>query len=398
MSWRDKQGPASFRGVKFWTETAERTGGRQTVAHEFPFSEAAPYTEDLGRKGRAFAVEGYVIGAEYTSARDALLTALEDSGPGELVHPFYGTRRVVVVTYRVRESRDAGGFAQFSIEFRETSAASPRPASVVDSAAALTTAATNAKAATSSAFLAAYTEALAIRDSVTGALNSATLAMGQILDRVAVGTQALASLRRKLQDVSGSAAALVSAPETLFDSLVGVFDALGDALLGAPSLVDPSGVLLGLFGFDPGNRPPDTTPNREVERSNFDATQALVQRLTLITAATTAVEQDFATYEDALRVRTAIAERIDEHTESVTDEAFPAFLALRSALVAAVPGEDSDLPKIQKHTPAVSVPSLVLAHQLYGNLDHEPEIVERNRVKNPGFLRAGQELEVLTRG
>ena len=79
MPWHERMGPASFRDVRFYVDVAELAGGRKTVQHEYPLRDDA-YVEDLGRRGRAFSIDGYVIGPEYFTQRDALLKALEQSG------------------------------------------------------------------------------------------------------------------------------------------------------------------------------------------------------------------------------------------------------------------------------------------------------------------------------
>jgi prophage DNA circulation protein len=129
MSWRDQMGPATFRGVPFFVDTAERSGGRRTVKHEYP-NRDEPFIEDMGRRAGSYPVEGYVLGADYLAARNALIAALETEGPGELVHPYYGTLRVICSTFRVREAAGEGGVARLSIEFEQTTATPIQPTAV----------------------------------------------------------------------------------------------------------------------------------------------------------------------------------------------------------------------------------------------------------------------------
>jgi prophage DNA circulation protein len=49
-----------------------------------------------------------------------------------------------------------------------------------------------------------------------------------------------------------------------------------------------------------------------------------------------------------------------------------------------------------KYTPAATTNSLVLAYRLYGTVSREPDIVTRNAIRNPAFVAAGTELEVLS--
>lgn len=394
MTWQAKQGPAKFRGVPFYVDATEQSGGRQTVVHEFPFAKGAPFTEDLGLKPRPFSVEGYVLGDDYESKRDALLTALEAEGSGELVHPYFGTRRVAVVNYRLRQSRGAGGLAEFTIEFQETTAEPEQPTTTPDSGQAVSVASAAAKTSASTQFSAAYSAFGGARASVLGALAAATAAVDSVLDAQDLEAQALADLKRQVSNLTTNAAALAVAPAGLLDAQVALFESLSSALVA--SAVDPVSALLKIYGFNPGVAPPTTTPNRVLERSSFDALTQLTQRLALIQASEVAVTLRFVSYDDAKRTRVAITDLIDSHVENVTDDTYPDLMALRQALVRALPDDTLDLPRQQTHTPKTGLCSLVLAHTLYGNLDREADLCARNKLRHPAFVTTGAALEVLS--
>lgn len=395
MSWRDHQGAASFRGVPFYTDTSEIGGGRHLAVHEFPFSEKAPFTEDLGRKGATFTIDAYVIGEEYETARDNLEAALQKSGPGELVHPYYGTRQVAVQGYRRRESRTEGGFAKFSIDLVETLSAGAQPVVAVrNTAASVEAVAATAEASAIAQFEATYTAYTALRDSAADQLSSVSRAVGLVLNKVTLEAQAIGSLRRQVRDLANQAIGLTNAPTTLATSITELFADLGSALVGV--VASPSGTLLSLYTIYLGERPPATTPARIVERANFDAIQNLVRRAVLIASARAAITEEFPNYDAAVTGRQAITDLLDDHLDDTADDVYPELSQLRAELVLAVPGFDSDLPRLQRYTPPRTVPSLVLAHRLYGDVSRESDLVLRNRVKNPGFVLGGVELEILT--
>lgn len=396
--WRGKQGPASFRGVPFYVDSGEQAGGRNTVAHEHPYNEKAATTEDMGRKGHTFTVEGYVVGTEYERARDALTRALDTRGPGELVHPYFGTRRVAVLTYRIRQTRADGGTAVFSIEFRETVTAPALPTASAAPAAVVTLKVAAAKAAARAAFISARSlkfrpegADLSARDFVAAAALYA--GMLRVLDANPISSLARAEFRRI---TSGDLSTSTTVGDYLGDSVAVLFDAFVDTLLSASGLpLDPVALVLGLIDLDFGPRPAATTPQRRTEQQDYDALKNLITRLTITSAADAILTRTFESFDRAVEVRTLLTDAIDRHAESVADEAFPALTDLRSGLVAAVPGEDSDLPRLQVFTPSAVVPSVVLAHRLYGHLDLELDLVERNRIRHPGFVPP-VELEVLT--
>lgn len=399
MSWRAKQGPASFRGVKFFVDVGENAGGRHLVAHEFPFSESAPFVEDMGRRGKSITVEGYVVGDEYETAKSALIAALDARGAGELVHPFFGTRRVAAKTYRVRETRADGGMATFSIEFVDTLAEPVLPTSSPATVAIVVSKVTAVKAAARAQFLA--TRSLVFRpegaDLPTNdfvAFNALVAGMFRVLDANPISAELRADFRRLIQGEFSTASLL---GEYVVDTAAGVFDAFTTTLLAASSSLplDPVALVLGLGSLDLGPRPTAATPRRVVEQRDYDALKTLFTRLAITGASSAILTRTWENFERAVEVRTLLTDAIDAHAETVADDAFATLTDLRSGLVDAVPGVDSDLPRLQTYTPPSVLPSLVVAHRLYGDLSLESDLVSRNRIRHPGFVPA-EELEVLT--
>lgn len=387
---------ASFRGVPFFVETAERGGGRRTVKHEFPLRDT-PFVEDLGRKARTFPVEGYVVGPDYRAHRDALISALEAAGPGELVHPTYGARRVACADFRVRESigRD-GGWAQFGLEFDETSTApeaptaSPAVAQEVGASADATVAAVRARAATVAA-LDVPSSALA---SAAAVIADAARAMTDALLPLTTGAQELAALKRQLDNLILDADALAAAPAD-------AVDAFAAAVLAFQSPVNPPRLgalgLLAAYAFVPSvARPLGSTASRIAEQALYDLVLDATRTVLVIEAARVAVGETYDSYDAAVSMRDVIAAALDTLSLTADDEAFAAIDSLRADLVRALPGVDSDLPRLAEHVPAFTVPSLVLAHRLYGDVTREADIVTRNAIERPGFIGGGSVLEILS--
>ncbi len=387
--------PGTFRGAPFFVVSVETGGGRRTVRHEYPKRDR-PFSEDMGLKGRTFSIECHVLGTEYEAARDKLLDALEKEGPGELVHPYRKTSRVCVTNFHLRQTSADGGIATFSIDFEETPAAAPQPTAVQDATSKVKASASAATLAVGLEFISKYSPG-SLLDSVTGALRSVTSKVNAVLSRISMETQALARLKREAEDFSATATELANTPGDLLDTQIALFEGIGDGLIETVAGINPLGSLLSLYAFDPGVRPPATTVNRIIERQNFDAAARLTQRLVMIQAARVAVELTFESYDAASATRDLITDLIDEQAEIVADDVYPALMQLRADLVNAVPGDALEQARLLTHTPAFTVPSLVLAHRLYGNLDRESDLVLRNRTRNPMFLIGGNALEVLSR-
>lgn len=114
MSWRDTLQPASFRGEPFLVEAHDSSFGRRVVVHEYP-NRNEPYTEDLGRQARRFTITAFVVGDDYQAKRDRLLEAVEQPGPGTLVHPYLGSLQVVIESCQLNENLQDGRMAKFNL-------------------------------------------------------------------------------------------------------------------------------------------------------------------------------------------------------------------------------------------------------------------------------------------
>lgn len=117
--WRMNLQPASYNGAGFFVDVDARSGGRRIALHEYPKRDD-PYAEDMGRRARRFSITAYVIGPNFTAARDALIEQLEADRPGMLIRPTTVADMLVVVdTYNITERRERGGTATFEITFIE---------------------------------------------------------------------------------------------------------------------------------------------------------------------------------------------------------------------------------------------------------------------------------------
>lgn len=387
---------ATFRGVPFFVDESERAGGRRTVKHEF-FLKDDPFYEDLGRAAREFRITGYVLGDDYLTARDALLVALEDtSGPGTLVHPYYGIRIVICETLGVREARAEGGVATFTLAFAETPAQSPSPTDVVDSADQASASADAANTAADVELAAKYNAAglagFAFASAET-ALKNAAAALRDKLAPVITATQEAAQLNSDVTLLTAEASSLVRLPAVLIDKLRTAVTALVDATENAPGAVMQA--MIDAYAVDLGPIVDATTGTRARELVNQTALTAAIRRVVAIQAARIAPTVPFATIDDALAARATIAAMLDDQAALADDDAYGAIVDLRAQVLQAVPGA-SAFASIVTVTRNVPIPSLLLAYQLYGSVDLADDIIARNDIRHPGFVVGS--LKVLSNG
>jgi len=377
---------ASFRGVAFLVDSAERGGGRRTVVHEFPLRDD-PFVEDLGRRARTFRVEGYVIGDDYLSQRDALLTALEDvAGPGELVHPYHGVRRAVCVTVSVRETRADGGIAVFAIEFAETPTQAPVPVEVVDSAEQVSDSADAAATATEAELVEQYDAeglpAFGLASAET-AFTSAVADLSAKLAPIVTATQELATLTGQVALFTVEASSLVREPGAILGEFRSAIAGLVETAAAAPGAL--MGALFAMYLTDLGSPVVATTTTRERELANQLALTGGLRRVIAIEAARLSPLVPYTSIDEATAARDQVAAMLDEQAGLAGDTAYPALVNLRSEVLRAVPGGTA-FARVVTVTRSVAIPSLLLAYQLYGSVELEPDIIERNGIRHPGFV------------
>lgn len=406
MTWRDelrrvdfagmKLIGASFRGVPFFVDSAQRSGGRRTVKHEY-YGRDKSFSEDLGKKSADYPIEGYVIGDDYLAQRDKLIEALEGSeGPGELVHPYYGVLSAICTGLNVRESRTEGGFAQFSIQFDETPAQAPQPSAVVDAADIVSDSADAANAAVSAELVATYNTASLPTFALASAETAITNAIASLKNQLApvvAATQEAAMLASQAALITAEAASLVRTPALILGRFHDALTALVTTVLDAPGAVLDA--LTAAYASDLGTLTTATTSTRRRELENQTVLQRSLRCFFAVEAARLAPLVPYTSIDDALAARNSVASMLDEQATAAGDTAYPALVDLRSKVRQAVPGGES-FARVVTVTRNVPVPSILLTYQLYGSVDREADIVARNKVQHPGFI-AG-DIKVLSDG
>ena len=102
MSWKTNLIQASFRDVKFFVKSYSLSGGHNLKTFEYPGQQTdETFTQNISRKQKSFPIEALIIGDDYQSRRNELITAFDDPTPGVLVHPIYGRINCYAGDYRI---------------------------------------------------------------------------------------------------------------------------------------------------------------------------------------------------------------------------------------------------------------------------------------------------------
>jgi prophage DNA circulation protein len=438
MTWRDTYRAATFRGVAFFVESADSSHGRRQAVHETAQRDT-PYTEDLGRKSREFSVIGYLLGKDYHLNRDELINACEVAGPGALVHPYRGEMNVVCRGLNISETAAEGGKCMIALTFLEAGEAA-YPSANVDSVNAISAKGNTVTAAAEKSFVSDFLTT-GFPAYVAESAASGLAALGEYMAAPGLSfsgdLKAASDFYLQARGLASDASGLVQKPLNMVSRITGLIGSVRSAFG-----TNAFSMLTSLFDRSPTTYTGSTaTPSRQQQATNAIAMNALVRQVAVAEAAkaavvtqtpvvTTANSTQAATgaagaapattgatqtapgvtqtlpvptvydsYQAAIKVREDLVDRIDAESEvTPNDEVYIALSDLRTSVVQSVPNPEQNLARIVQYVPRETLPSLLVAYQIYGDAGRADDIATRNSTRHPGFLMGGQQLEVLADG
>lgn len=423
MAWKDRLVDASFRGVPFKIEDESQTAGRRVETHEF-VNRDKPYTEDLGKATSRPKFSAYVVGDDCYEQRDRLIEALNQPGPGTLVHPAYGEMSVCVDgEINVSSSNSEGRIVRFDLRFVEAGELT-YPTSGAASANTLVSSCSALDDCISDNFDQFGMDGMP--DFVqNGVIDDATSMLGYVSEKMAMVDSGISDAARLLQ---GDISVLLPPPSSgkgFIDQLQTMWRS-GNRLSGNASdlytmIKNFSGITLGSDLAPRGVWKTDSqTTQNQKQQSNYVASairttsisEAAYAVTTLpapvvptseqsqqsigwpsvthpelnnVPAETTVV--DVPTWDDLVDIRDTLNTAIEKELSRTTDDSL--FLALRrvkSDLNNDIKNRLTQTQKTVIRTPDEVTPALVLAATWFDNAARESDIVRRNAVAHPGFV------------
>jgi len=391
MSWLDRYRQASFRNVEFYIPAHEGRGGRRVQSTEFPGRDE-PYVQDHGRKSGGFTIDAYIIGDDYDIQRNDLITALNKKGPGKLVHPYLGVLKLQVASYTWRETNREMNMVRFVINVIEAGD-TKFPIRVQDTVQEAAEAKSSALDAVKAAFAKAYN-----LNKYPATVSTATLAMAQ------KASAAISSAKSTVSTVASYQRSMENFENQLDILYLKGSDLINDVsdLIGFGTNQDDEFEATNenaLSSFNDMDNMKDVTADEVVTSDPEDPTRLLeeaFQTLTIINQVGLLTIIDFESAQEAEILETQVFERIDEVLESTTDDdTYNALYDLRTVVAENLDNRAKSLPLLVEYIPRVTTPALVIAHELYGNVDREQELIDRNRIQHPGFTPGQVPIEVL---
>lgn len=416
MAWIDDLDDASFRGVSFQVQKLRLRGGRRLANHQYPLRDK-PNSEDMGAKQKQFSFDAYIIGTDGVfDARDKLITALNTSGSGLLIHPTYGQMKVMAEDWTLSEDLvDEQNICRFQLSFLESGddvSTTPK----ADSAQAVQTAANNATSvngaesanaiaqnnattsrlqqvkATISAFENDVVDALSTLSQVVAVIDFATSVAAALTSTGAVTISAVPglSIPAKISAAEASLATLASSPATMASTMIGLVQSLGSTNVDYRQLADT-------FSAQTWSHP---ILSADMNSARISANRAVLQTMltnqALIEAAIAASTASFDSQDAAKSLGIDLANRFDAAIKATSSRLMRTSLrSLATAVATDIANRAAALDTLMSWSNPGDAPALVLASRIYDDPAMAADIVARNAVANPLFVPA-QTLTLMT--
>lgn len=423
---------ASFRGIPFAVTGSDMGGGRRMAVHQYPGRDEA-WAEDMGRTVRNFRLRGFILDGDIITAagaidgqRSNLITALEKSGEGTLIHPTLGSLTVVVDRFTIGEGNGAQSYSNVEVSFIE-SGTQTFPSATTSSTSEATAAADELGDASSDAFDTAISAAMDAMGTVEQALAAATSWVAAIesavvdatamyrlaaelvgsFGRYSSGANSGVSGRNSSPYASGTAVAdlvpIASANrEGAKDAAAAFLMAVQSANLStATDVEDITAKAQAMIAalVDACADPADTIRlllsllKHEVAGVSSDTATAinhLVVRLASAALTSAVTEYQPQSADDAAARMTEIGDALYDLMiiagDAGDDDCFAALRKCRGAVVNDLRTRGVTLAILRTFTFAIPLPSLVLAQSIYTDASRADELVTQVDPRHPLFM------------
>lgn len=415
--YKDRLRKGSFRGVEFFTDASDYDGGKRVQMHEFA-GRSIPFTEDLGRKGRVYSVQGYLIGNDVFTLRDEFIRACERDGYGVLVHPYFGLLDVEAGSLRISENIQEGRIVRFTCDFHEKGA-EKTPGAALNKVGKFFNSIDDKIASVKENFSDTFTVSGVpqyVLDSAIETVEAVNDVFLEVFGQLSDPSEYVANIKKSVLDFQAALDDLVTDGEEFANDLVSLIFDIGAI---TNSHKEKQEIYDKILAFDSDLASfPETTSTRTIQRQNQDALVNLIKIATYTVAMRDFVTAANSTFPDEdTRLRYAendayfsfsdIEKRqrvlFDGFRTVMTDESnneiYEDLNSLSADMFASLPSPDdveSKIKRVVTYTPPETTSSLIVTYELYEAPDNEEDLIRRNQIENPCFVEGGQELEVLS--
>jgi len=408
QTWRDQMLPASFRGISFLIPQASVPVGMKVQLHEFPQRDE-PYAEQMGKQAQVHRLVCWIIGDDCFERRDKFMEAVQTPGAGELVHPWLGRMQVKAGEAELTHDFKQGGMAAFAVTFYP------------DIPLKFPTAKVNTQQQVVKASDSLLDSALARYKSAMAKVDQARLGLARLRNSLSgvytVIQQQFSTIIGAFTNLTGFVQSLMNAP----DSLSSLFSSYFSEFSVDDYLSDDSGSSYRNSVATATQQTEAVASINTVSDSGgvdaaaaSQATANLVQDALLVqvaliisempvasqpvsTATVASVEQqavqpivrpEVPVADDVIELRDNLNEAIFQASLKADPEHYMVLNTLRQTIVKHLTAVAESGVRLVEITPPETLSALVLAYRRFGDATRESEVVQRNRLRHPGFVPA----------
>jgi prophage DNA circulation protein len=408
QTWRDQMLPASFRGISFLIPQASVPVGMKVQLHEFPQRDE-PYAEQMGKQAQVHRLVCWIIGDDCFERRDKFMEAVQTPGAGELVHPWLGRMQVKAGEAELTHDFKQGGMAAFAVTFYP------------DIPLKFPTAKVNTQQQVVKASDSLLDSAIARYKSAMAKVDQARLGLARLRNSLSgvytVIQQQFSTIIGTFTNLTGFVQSLMNAPDSLsslFSSYFSEFsvdDYLGDdsgssyrntvatatqqteAVASINTVSDSGGVDAAAASEATANLVQDAL----LVQVALIISEMPVASQPVSTATVSSVEQqavqpivrpEVPVADDVIELRDNLNEAIFQASLKADPEHYMVLNTLRQTIVKHLTAVAESGVRLVEITPPETLSALVLAYRRFGDATRESEVVQRNRLRHPGFVPA----------
>jgi prophage DNA circulation protein len=410
---------------RFWVQSIDDGVGRRIAIREF-MGRDEPGTADLGRAAREHRIEAVLamdietdsvpgstvtaVGTDVLARKQDLIDELETSGVKILTHPTWG-ELPVRVSGRQRITEQLSTLGRVSVSFSFVEAGDPTP--YIFDPEQITYYVDSAGSAIDDAAEDQWSLLDQIEEFVQAAINKieqANSALRQSRGRVAARMAVIDDLAGAIDDLDQNLEALKNTPGQIanqFRNLVRqIMQLISNNIPTTRGKPRPTQVALDIcadlvaFGSDDPEEPEPAieTPQRAAHKETMASINNMVRSAAVVETSLVLTELPFESADEAAAARDTMTELGDTVAEGdyIHRDLFVALEDVRATLSAHLTSTAQDLPALTTYTPPETMPALVIAWELYGDITRADEIIDRNSIQRPNFVPGGVPLEVLS--
>lgn len=389
----------SFKGVPIRIDSGSVNGGRKFVKHEFPNRDTQTI-EDLGLKPRTYTlqiviaprttVEGGVTKTNqgYFEYRDALIAAIEDKAPGELIHPLYGRiGNVVATVFSINEDFTSFGETRISVTFeinddtgipRQTITALSQLTRANDAVTASVSADISSNYLVSTKFKNNFADAADKINSMVDAAVESTSFIGAAADQINEFNSFIGELSADVNSLVTDPAALALSVTNLFSNIDGLFG----------TVENTAKAFKGLFGFGDSDED-DILPTTAGRLQQIDNHAALNGAMNASALGFAYVNVSQTTFNNVREIEEAADElEIQYQAVSVSgssDDVISSVTDMR-VIVQQFFDEQKVIAKQIIGINTYTTPARVLSFQYYGESESAEDIIGLNDIADVSFV------------